>query len=157
MMHSHIVAFPSFLQTHYIRNIAVVKKFCFRFVFISLGKQHPLWWMFHVQSIKGHPWGSQSSAATTGLYVPVMPRLWICHQSRQTQALWCNLDNRPTGTAPWAELNWTGHRWYLEIHCNKILTYRQRMETTALKCRQCYGSSLPTVLLLESGAQCHCL
>ena len=27
MTHSHIVAFPSFLQTHYIRNIAVVKKF----------------------------------------------------------------------------------------------------------------------------------
>jgi len=45
-MHSHTVAFPSFLQTGYIRNIAVVKKLCFEFVFISLGKWHPLWSCF---------------------------------------------------------------------------------------------------------------
>ena len=35
MMHSYIVAFPLFLQTHYIRNIAVVLKVsCFNFYFI---------------------------------------------------------------------------------------------------------------------------
>ena len=46
-MHSPIVAFPSFLQTHYIRNIAVVLKVsCFNLIFISSGKWHPLWSSF---------------------------------------------------------------------------------------------------------------
>ena len=43
MMHSPVVAFPLFLQTHYIRNIVVVLKVsCFRLIFISSGKRHPL-------------------------------------------------------------------------------------------------------------------
>ena len=41
MIHSHIAPVPLLLQTHYIRNIAVVSKVsCF--IFISLGKCHPL-------------------------------------------------------------------------------------------------------------------
>ena len=36
--------------SHYIRNIAVVKKCCFRFVFIWLGKWHSLWSSFQVMS-----------------------------------------------------------------------------------------------------------
>ena len=36
MMHSPIVAFPLFLQTHYIRNIAeILKVSCFSLIFIS--------------------------------------------------------------------------------------------------------------------------
>ena len=39
MMHLPIVAFPLFLQTHYIRNIVVVLKVsCFSLIFISSGK-----------------------------------------------------------------------------------------------------------------------
>ena len=43
-MHSPTVAHPLYLQTHYIRNIAVVS--CFNLIFISSGKRHPLWSSF---------------------------------------------------------------------------------------------------------------
>ena len=39
--------FLHFIQTHYIWNIAVVKKVsCFKLMFISSGKLHPLWYSF---------------------------------------------------------------------------------------------------------------
>ena len=44
---------PLFLQTHYIRNIIVVQKvWCFSWVFISAGKQHPLWSSFQETHIR---------------------------------------------------------------------------------------------------------
>ena len=43
-MHLPTVAFPLFLQTHYIRNIVVVS--CFSLIFIPSEKRHPLWSRF---------------------------------------------------------------------------------------------------------------
>ena len=45
-MHLPLVAFPLFLQTHYIRNIAVFSCFMFQLNFYFIGKRHPLWSSF---------------------------------------------------------------------------------------------------------------
>ena len=47
MKHSHTVEFPLFLQSHYITNMVVVKKFYVLDLFLfHLEKQYPLWSSF---------------------------------------------------------------------------------------------------------------
>ena len=55
-MHSPIVAFPLFLQTHYIIYTARIWKMsCFNLIFISSGKWHPLWSHFQNAPPPPHP------------------------------------------------------------------------------------------------------
>ena len=96
----------------------------------------------------------------------MVPRHWIFDQT-----LWCTLDNGAAGrampavTVDGAVVEQTNYLIYLRVHFNRLLTYRQHMETTALKCKK--GLSVLKAiaakgieqrhlfLLYQSGDQCH--
>ena len=60
----------------------------------------------------------------------------------KAQTVWCTLDNKAAGKAmpavkfDEAVVEQTNHLRYLGVHFDRMLTYRQHVETTALKCRK---------------------
>ena len=73
---------------------------------------------------------------------------WWCHDIEffinpdKAHRLWCTLDKRPADkpmlavTFDGAVAEGKGHLRYPGIHFKRMLTYREHVETTALKCKE---------------------
>ena len=95
----------------------------------------------NIQNNKGHPRGSQSSATITKRKKKT-PLVQDFINRRKVQTLWCTLDNTAAGKAMPAVIfngavdERTNHLRHFEIDFDRMLTYGQYVETTALKGRK---------------------